>query len=179
MKKIKTPLNKEQVEKLKVGEEVLLSGMIYTARDQAHKRLVEAIKLSRKLPINLKGAIIYYCGPTKTPRGEAIGSCGPTTAARMDDFTPLLLKAGLKGMIGKGSRSPEVVRAIKKYRGVYFLAYAGCGALLAKYIRKAKPVAYKDLGPEAIYRLEVKDFPLIVAIDAKGNNIYARRTTKI
>ena len=179
MKKIKTPLDKAQIEKLKAGDEVSLSGVIYTARDQAHKRLVEAIKAGRKLPIDLKGQMIYYCGPTKTPRGKAIGSCGPTTAARMDNFTPLLLKAGLKGMIGKGSRSPEVIRAIKKYRGVYFLAYAGCGALLTKYVKKAEPVAYKDLGPEAIYKLEVKSFPLIVGIDAKGNNIYARRTAKI
>jgi len=179
MKKIKTPLDKAQIEKLKAGDEVSLSGVIYTARDQAHKRLVEAIKAGRKLPIDLKGQMIYYCGPTKTPRGKTIGSCGPTTSSRMDGFTPLLLKAGLKGMIGKGSRSPEVITAIKKYKGVYFSAYAGCGALLAKYIKKAGPVVYKDLGPEAIHRLEVKGFPLIVAIDAKGNNIYARRTTKI
>ena len=172
MKKINTPLDKRQIETLKAGEEVLLSGMIYTARDQVHKRLVEAIAKNQKTPIDLRGQIIYYCGPTKTPRGKAIGSCGPTTASRMDDFTPLLLKAGLKGMIGKGSRSPKVIRAIKKYRAVYFLAYAGCGALLAKYIRKAKPVAYKDLGPEAIYKLEVKSFPLIVGIDVKGNNVY-------
>ena len=169
---MKTPLDKAQIEKLKAGDEVLLSGTVYTARDQAHKRLVETIKLGRKLPIDLKGAIIYYCGPTKTPRGRAIGSCGPTTASRMDDFTPLLLKAGLKGMIGKGNRSPEVIRAIKKYRGVYFLAYAGCGALLTKYVKKAEPVAYKALGPEGIYKLEVKSFPLIVGIDAKGNNVY-------
>jgi len=179
MKKIRTPLDEGQITKLKAGEEVLLSGIIYTARDQAHKRLVEAIAKNKKTPIGLRGQIIYYCGPTKTPRGKAIGSCGPTTASRMDDFTPLLLKAGLKGMIGKGSRSPEVIRAIKKYRGVYFLAYAGCGALLTKYVKKAEPVAYKDLGPEAIYKLEVVGFPLIVAIDSGGNNIYARRTTKI
>ena len=179
MKKINTPLDKRQIETFKAGDEVSLTGIIYTARDQAHKRLVEAIKLGRKLPIDLKGAIIYYCGPTKTPKGKVIGSCGPTTSSRMDDFTPLLLKAGLKGMIGKGSRSTEITRAIKKYRAVYFLAYAGCGALLAKYIRKAEPVAYKDLGPEAIYKLEVVGFPLIVAIDSNGNNIYARRKTKI
>ena len=179
MKKIKTPLDKAQIEKLKAEDEVLLSGTIYTARDQAHKRLVEAIKLGRKLPIDLKGAIIYYCGPTKTPRGKVIGSCGPTTASRMDDFTPLLLRAGLKGMIGKGSRSPEVIKAIKKCQAVYFSAYAGCGALLTKYVKKAEPVAYKELGPEAIYKLAVVGFPLIVAIDSKGNNIYARRTTKI
>ena len=179
MKKINTPLDKRQTETLKAGGEVLLSGMIYSARDQAHKRLVEAIAKNKKTPIDLRGQIIYYCGPTKAPPGKMIGSCGPTTSSRMDDFTPLLLKAGLKGMIGKGSRSPEVIRAIKKYRAVYFSAYAGCGALLAKYIRKAVPVAYKDLGPEAIYKLEVVGFPLIVAIDSNGNNIYARRTTKI
>ena len=169
---MKTPLDKAQIEKLKAGEEVLLSGTIYTVRDQAHKRLVEAIAKNKKTPIDLRGQIIYYCGPTKTPKGKVIGSCGPTTSSRMDDFTPLLLKAGLKGMIGKGSRSPEVIRAIKKYRGVYFLAYAGCGALLTKYVKKAEPVAYKDLGPEAIYKLEVKSFPLMVGIDAKGNNVY-------
>jgi fumarate hydratase subunit beta len=178
MKTIKTPLDKAQIEELKAGDEVLLSGIIYTARDQAHKRLVEAIKLRRKLSIDLKGAIIYYCGPTKTPKGKVIGSCGPTTSSRMDDFTPMLLKAGLKGMIGKGSRSSEVIRAIKKYRGVYFSAYAGCGALLTKYVKKAEPMAYKDLGPEAIYKLAVAGFPLIVAIDSNGNNIYARRRIK-
>ena len=172
MKKIRIPLDKGQIAKLKAGEEILLSGVIFTARDQAHKRLIEAIKAGHKLPIDLKGQTIYYCGPTKTPRGKIIGSCGPTTASRLDDFTPLLLKAGLKGMIGKGRRSPEVIRAMKKYRAVYFLAYAGCGALLSKYIKKAKPIAYKDLGPGAIYKLEVKNFPLIVAIDLKGRNIY-------
>lgn len=149
-----------------------MSGIIYTARDVAHQKLVEAIKKDQKLPVDLKGQIIYYCGPTKTPKGKIIGSCGPTTSSRMDEFTPRLLKAGLKGMIGKGSRSKEVIAAIKKYRGVYFLTYAGCGALLAKYIKKASPVAFRDLGPEAIYKLEVKDFPLIVAIDARGNDIY-------
>jgi fumarate hydratase subunit beta len=125
------------------------------------------------LPFDLKGQIIYYCGPTPPPKGKIIGSCGPTTSSRMDDFTPALLEAGLKGMIGKGSRSPRVIRAIKKHRAVYFLAYAGCGALLSKYIKGKKLVAYPELGPEAIYRLEVKDFPLIVAVDSKGRNIYA------
>ena len=160
------------MQNLKVGDKFFLTGTIYTARDQAHRRLFEDIKKGKKLPIDLRGQIIYYCGPTKTPKGKIIGSCGPTTSSRMDEFTPTLLKAGLKGMIGKGSRSKEVVAAIKKYRGVYFLTYAGCGALLAKYIKKAKPVAFRDLGPEAIYKLEVKDFPLIVAIDARGNDIY-------
>ena len=151
---------------------MLFSGVIYTARDQAHKRLVEAIKKHKRIPIDLKDATIYYCGPTKTPKGKVIGSCGPTTSARMDEFTPILLKAGVWGLIGKGARSAEVIKAIKKYKAAYFLTYAGCGALLAKYVKKAKPVAYKDLGPEAIYRLEVQDFPLIVGIDAKGVSIY-------
>ena len=160
---------------LKVGEKINFSGILYTARDQAHKRLAEAIKKNKKLPIDLRGQIIYYCGPTKTPQGKIIGSCGPTTSSRMDEFTPILLKAGLKGMIGKGSRSKEVIAAIKKYKGVYFLTYAGCGALLSRYVKKARPVAYKDLGPEAIYRLEVQDFPLIVGIDSQGRSIYAKK----
>lgn len=172
MKKINTPLNEDQLVNLNSQDEVLLTGVIYTARDQAHKRLVEAINKRQKLPIDLKGKIIYYCGPTPAPRGKVIGSCGPTTSSRMDDFTPRLLKAGVKGMIGKGARSKEVIAAIKKYRSVYFIAFAGCGALLAQYVKKAKPVAYKDLGTEAIYELKVKDFPLIVAIDAKGKSVY-------
>jgi fumarate hydratase subunit beta len=157
---------------LEAGDEISYSGTIFTARDQAHKRLVEAIRQGKKLPIDLRGAIIYYCGPTKTPKGKAIGSCGPTTSARMDEFTPALLKAGLKGMIGKGSRSKEVIKAIKKYKAVYFLTYSGCGALLSKYIKKVSALAYKDLGPEAILKLEVKNFPLIVGIDVKGRSIY-------
>jgi len=172
MKIVKIPLDKKDLQVLKAGEKVLLSGVIYTARDQAHKRLAESIVKGKKLPIVLKNQIIYYCGPTKTPKGKIIGSCGPTTSSRMDEFTPALLKAGLKGMIGKGLRSKEVSAAIKKYKAVYFITYAGCGALLSKYVKRAKPVAYKDLGPEAIHKLEVKDFPLIVAIDSKGNNIY-------
>jgi len=178
MNRISTPLEENQVQELKSGEEVLFSGIIYTARDQAHKRLIEAIKKGEKLPVGLKGKIIYYCGPTQTPKGKIIGSCGPTTSSRMDEFTPALLKAGLKGMIGKGSRSKEVIAAIKKYQAVYFLTYAGCGALLSGYVLSAKPLAYKDLGPEAIYKLEVKDFPLIVGIDSKGKSIYAIRNTQ-
>jgi len=160
------------MQNLKAGEKVLFSGTIYTARDQAHKRLAEAIKKHQKLPIDLKGAIIYYCGPTKTPKGKIIGSCGPTTSSRMDEFTPALLKAGVRGMIGKGRRAKEVIAAIKKYKAVYFLTYAGCGALLARSVKKAKIAAYKDLDPEAILKLEVNNFPLIVGIDAKGRNIY-------
>lgn len=179
MKKIKLPLTLEEVMSLRINDRVLISGEVYTARDQAHKRLVETISTGRKLPIDLKGQIIYYCGPAPRPRGKVIGSCGPTTSSRMDEFTPTLLKAGLKGMIGKGSRAKEVITAIKKYRGIYFLTYAGCGALLSKYVKKAKPVAYKDLGPEAIYRLEVKDFPLIVGVDARGRSVYESCRTKI
>jgi len=160
------------MQNLKAGDRVFLNGIIYTARDQAHKRLVELIKKGKRLPFDLKGAVIYYCGPTKTPKGKIIGSCGPTTSSRMDEFTPLLLKRGLKGMIGKGKRSKEVIAAIKKYKAVYFLTYAGCGALLSKYVKKVVPIAYKDLGPEAILKLEVKDFPLIVGIDFQGRSIY-------
>ncbi len=157
---------------LRAGEEIFFSGTIYTVRDQAHKRLISAIKANKKLPFELKDAIFYYCGPTKTPKGKIIGSCGPTTSSRMDEFTPYLLKAGLAGMIGKGSRSQEVRGAIKKYKRVYFVTYAGCGALLSKYVLKSQVIAYPDLGPEAILELEVKNFPLIVAIDVNGRSIY-------
>jgi len=160
------------LENLKAGEEVLFSGVIYTARDQAHQKLVQALKEGKKPPFNLKGQVIYYCGPTSTPKGKIIGSCGPTTSSRMDSFTPALLAAGLKAMIGKGSRSREVTAAIKKYRAVYFITYAGCGAFLTKYVRSKKLMAYPELGPEAIYKLEVEDFPLIVAADTKGRSIY-------
>ncbi|TRZ47767.1 TRZ/ATZ family protein [bacterium] len=172
---MKLPSDKDKLRQLRPADKFFYSGKIYTARDQAHKRLAEAIKKGKKLPIDLKGAVIYYCGPTATPKGKVIGSCGPTTSSRMDEFTPILLKAGLIGMIGKGARSKEVARAIKKYKAVYFLTYAGCGALLSKCVKKKKLAAYKDLGPEAIYKLEVKDFPLIVGIDAKGKDIYGKK----
>ena len=174
MQRLKTPLSKSEIQKLKIGQEVFLSGKIFTARDQAHKRLVELIRKGKRLPVGLKGQIIYYCGPALTPKGRVIGSCGPTTSSRMDEWTPVLLKAGLKGMLGKGSRCREVIKAIKKYKAVYFLTYAGCGALLSQYVRKKRLAAYADLGPEAIYELEVKDFPLIVAIDSKGRSIYVQ-----
>jgi fumarate hydratase subunit beta len=172
MKKISSPLDKDQIRKLKAGDKVYFSGLLYTARDQAHKRMVEAIKNSKRLPVVLKNQAIYYCGPTKKPKGKIIGSCGPTTSARMDEFTNDLLSVGLRAMVGKGSRSQEVSSAIKKYKAVYFITYAGCGALLSKCVKSAYPICYKDLGPEAIYKLEVKDFPLIVAIDTRGRNIY-------
>lgn len=172
MQSINLPLTEKQIKDLKIGDEISLSGTIYTARDQAHQRLVGLLKKGKRPPIVLKNQVIYYCGPTKTPRGKIIGSCGPTTSSRMDEFTPLLLKSGLRAMIGKGNRSKEVVQAIKKYQGAYFITLAGCGALLASKVLKAKPLVFKSLGPEAIYRLEVKDFPVIVAIDSKGRNIY-------
>jgi fumarate hydratase subunit beta len=175
MKRINAPLDKDDITNLKTADKVLLSGIIYTARDQAHKRLAETIKQGKKPPIPLKSQVIYYCGPTGIPKGKIIGSCGPTTSSRMDGFSPTLLKAGLKGMIGKGSRSKEVISAIKKYRAVYFLTYAGCGALLSKYVKSAKAIVYKDLGPEAIYKLKVRDFPLIVGIDARGRSIYDKK----
>jgi fumarate hydratase subunit beta len=152
MKELKIPLKEEGMKGLKIGDVVFLTGTIFTARDQAHKRLVEAINKRRKPPIDLKGAIIYYCGPARAPKGKAIGSCGPTTSSRMDEFTPILLKSGLKGMVGKGGRSLDVATAIRKHKAVYFLTYAGCGALLSKFVKKAEPVAYKDLGPERISR---------------------------
>lgn len=162
----------KKIDTLKAGQEIAFSGTIYTARDQAHKRMAEAIKAGKKLPFEIKGAIIYYCGPTKTPPGKIIGSCGPTTSSRMDEFSPLLLAKGLRGMIGKGKRSKEVRDAIKKHKGAYFVTYAGCGALLSGYVESVEKIAYFDLGPEAISKLEVKDFPLIVAIDANGRSIY-------
>ncbi len=174
MKIINTPLDLNKIKSLKAGEELLLSGTIYTARDQAHKRLAEAIKKGSRLPFELKNAVIYYCGPTQRPKGKIIGSCGPTTSSRMDAFTPLLLAKGLRAMIGKGSRGQDVRNAIKKHKGIYFLTYAGCGALLAGHVKRAQVVAYGDLGPEAILKLEVKDFPLIVAVDSKGRSIYGK-----
>lgn len=175
MKKITAPLKKSEVIKLKVGEEVFLSGIVYTARDQAHKRLSELIYSHKSLPFELKSQVIYYCGPTAAPKNKIIGSCGPTTSSRMDGFTESFLKIGLLGMIGKGRRSPEVQDIIKKYQCIYFIAPSGCGALLAKKVISKKLVCFKDLGPEAVYKLEVKDFPLIVGIDSSGKNIYKER----
>jgi len=167
-------MHKLDLKNLKAGDLIFLSGKIYTARDQAHKRISDAMKRKEKLPIDLRDKIIYYCGPTKRPKGKIIGACGPTTSSRMDEFTPGLLKAGLLATIGKGRRSKEVIAAIKKHKAAYFLTYAGCGAFLSKYIKKMRLVAYKDLGPEAIYELEVKNFPLIVGIDANGRSIYGK-----
>ncbi len=177
MKKIKAPLDEKTIKSLKAGEEVLLFGVIYTARDQAHKRLVEIISRKNKLPIDIKGQVIYYCGPTP-PGTRIIGSCGPTTAGRMDKFTPLLLKAGLKGMIGKGRRSRDVADSIKKRGAVYFLTPGGAGAYLSERVSSSRVAAFEDLGPEAVYELVVHDFPLIVGIDHTGRDIYARLIEK-
>jgi fumarate hydratase subunit beta len=157
---------------LKVGDYVYISGTIYTARDAAHKRMYEAIKRKEKLPFSLKDSIIYYMGPSPAREGKVIGSAGPTTSSRMDKYTPDLLDLGLKGMIGKGKRSPEVLESVKKNQAVYFAAVGGAGALLSKKIKKSCIIAYEDLGTEAIRELEVENFPVIVIVDAEGNCLY-------
>jgi len=170
--RIQTPLTDEVVEKLKAGDKVLINGVIYTGRDAAHKRLVELVNKGETLPFEISGQIIYYVGPTPPKPGYTIGSAGPTTSYRMDAFAPLLIAKGLKGMIGKGSRGKEVIEAMKKHKAVYFGATGGAGALLSKRIKKAEIVAYEDLGPEAVRRLEVEDFPAIVINDIRGHDLY-------
>lgn len=156
----------------KVGDRVLLSGTVYTARDAAHKRICAMLDEGKEPPFPLRGAVVYYAGPTPTPPGMAIGSCGPTTSARMDPYTPRLLALGLKGMIGKGDRSPEVVEAIVKNKAVYLCAVGGAGALAAKCVTSLEVVAFEDLGCESVKKLAVKDFPLIVAIDSRGESLF-------
>ncbi|HOP75373.1 MAG TPA: Fe-S-containing hydro-lyase [Bacillota bacterium] len=173
-KRIKLPLSEEDILELRAGEAVLLSGELLSGRDAAHKRLITALNAGEPLPVNLAGETIYYVGPCPTPPGKVIGSAGPTTSGRMDHYTPKLLEIGLRGMIGKGQRSPEVIEAMIKYQAVYFAALGGAGALIARSIKKAEVIAYPDLGPEAIHRLTVEDFPVIVAIDAYGNDLYQR-----
>ena len=170
--RLQTPLTAEKTHALKAGDMVLISGEIFTARDVAHKRMVDALYEGKELPIDVKDAIIYYVGPTPARPGNTIGSAGPTTSGRMDAYTPALLDLGLKGMIGKGSRSPEVVESIKKNGAVYFAAIGGAAAVMAKCVRKADVIAYDELGPEAIRRLQVQDLPVIVAIDSYGGNYY-------
>jgi fumarate hydratase subunit beta len=169
---IKTPLSDEVIEELKTGDKVLISGVIYSARDAAHKRLVELINQGKALPFDLTGQVIYYVGPTPPRPGMAIGSAGPTTSYRMDPYAPTLMAKGLKGMIGKGARSSYVVEAIKKYKAVYLGATGGAGALISKRIKAVEVVAYEDLGPEAIRKMEVEDFPAIVVNDIYGNDLY-------
>lgn len=175
---IDSPIAENIRKKLCAGDSVSLSGVIYTARDAAHKRLLEALKNGQALPFDIKGQTIYYMGPTPARPGQVIGSCGPTTSGRMDAFTPPLLAAGLGAMIGKGERSAEVREAIKKQRGVYFVTYGGAGALLAKTVRKAEIVAYPELGAEAVMRLEVEDFPVIVANDMRGGDLFEQQIAR-
>lgn len=171
-KKITLPLTDEDANDLKAGDYVLMSGFIYTGRDAAHKRLVECLNNNQELPINIKGETIYYVGPCPAKEGEIIGPAGPTTSGRMDKYAPLLMEKGLKGMIGKGDRNQEVIQSIIKNKATYFVATGGAGALLATKIKQAEVVAYPDLGPEAIYKLKIEDFPVIVCIDSMGNNYY-------
>ena len=170
--KITAPLSREAARALRAGDSCLISGVIYTARDAAHKRLCELVAEGKELPLDIRDAIIYFVGPTSAKPGQAIGSAGPTTSYRMDAYSPTLISLGLTGMIGKGKRGPEVVAAMKEHGAVYFGAIGGCGALLSKCIKKAEVIAYDDLGAEAIRRLEVEDFPAIVIIDSLGNNLY-------
>ena len=170
--KIQTPLTVADARKLRAGDSCLISGVIYTARDAAHKRLCELVEKGERLPFDVKDSIIYFVGPTPAKPGEAIGSAGPTTSYRMDAYSPTLIAQGLTGMIGKGKRGPEVVDSMKQHGAVYFGAIGGCGALLSSCIKKAEIIAYEDLGAEAIRRLEVVDFPAIVIIDSYGNNLY-------
>lgn len=170
--RLETPLTQEKVAQLKTGDNVLISGVIYTGRDAAHKKMVEALARGEALPFDVKDQVIFFVGPTPAKPGQVIGSAGPTTSYRMDAYSPTLIEQGLTGMIGKGLRSNEVIEAMKKNGAVYFGAIGGSGALLAKRIVAAEVIAYPELGPEAVRRLEVKDFPVMVIIDHEGNNLY-------
>jgi fumarate hydratase subunit beta len=172
------PISDEVVKSLKAGDRVLISGVIYTARDAAHKRLVELLEQGKPLPFDIKGAVIYYVGPTPAPPGKPIGSAGPTTSGRMDAYAPKLIAAGLKAMIGKGGRSPEVIEAMKRHKVVYLGATGGAGALISLKIKSSEVVAYEDLGPEAIRRLEVENFPAIVINDTVGGDLYKEGQNK-
>jgi fumarate hydratase subunit beta len=172
IKYIKAPLSAETVKDLRAGDVVRISGYIYTARDAAHKRLTEALARGEELPLDLKDNVIYYVGPSPTKPGEVVGSAGPTTSGRMDKYTPTMIEQGMRGMIGKGLRSQEVIDACKEYGAVYFAAVGGAAAVIAQSIKGEEMIAYEDLGPEAIRRYEVEDFPAIVVIDAEGNDFY-------
>lgn len=171
-RKIQLPLTRELAKTLHAGDEVLLSGIIYTSRDAGHKRMCEALARGEKLPFDPENATIYYVGPTPAKPGQVIGSAGPTTSGRMDAYAPTMMAAGARGMIGKGARLPEVIEAMKRYDGVYFGAVGGAGALLAKSIIRSEMIAYEDLGAEALRKLTVVDMPLVVIIDSEGNNLY-------
>lgn len=169
---IKLPITREMAREIRSGDTCLLTGVIYTARDAAHKRLVELLEKGEPLPFDIKDATIYYVGPTPAKPGAVIGSAGPTTSYRMDAYSPALIRVGETGMIGKGKRSAEVVAAMKEYGAVYFAAIGGAGALLSSCIKKAEIVCYEDLGAEAVRRLEVEDLPVVAVIDSEGNNLY-------
>ncbi len=173
-RRIILPLTEELADTLRVGEQVLVTGTIYTSRDAGHKRMCEALAKGEELPFDPTDATIYYVGPTPAKPGAVIGSAGPTTSGRMDAYAPTMMSVGARGMIGKGARLPEVVEAMKKYHGVYFGAIGGAGALLARCIKKAELIAYEDLGAEALRKLYVEDMPLVVVIDHEGNNLYEK-----
>lgn len=177
-KSLKTPIRTEDIVDLKIGDKVYISGTIYTGRDAAHKRLIELIDNKQELPFDVNGQIIYYVGPAPAPPGKPIGSAGPTTSYRMDSFTPKLLDAGLKGMIGKGARSSDVIASIIKNKCVYFVAVGGAAVVIANSIKKSKVIAYADLGTEAIREMYVENFPCIVANDIYGNDIYVEGQKK-
>lgn len=171
-KKVTTPLTLDKVKELKAGDSVLLSGYIYTSRDAGHKRMVELLKEGKELPFDIVDQVIYYVGPTPAKSGQPIGSAGPTTSGRMDAYSPALIEKGLRGMIGKGYRNAEVVESMKKHGAVYFAAIGGASALTAKTVKSAEIIAYEDLGSEALRRLYVEDFPMVVVIDSEGNDYY-------
>lgn len=177
-KKITSPFNDKTIEGLKAGDQVLISGVMYVGRDAAHKRLVEALNKGDKMPFDVKGQVIYYMGPSPTKPGNVIGSAGPTTSGRMDAYTPRMLEAGLKGMVGKGLRTKDVKDAIKQYKAVYLASVGGAAALIAKRIVKSEIIAYEELGPEALLRIEVKDFPAIVINDMYGGDLYEEGKAK-
>ncbi len=178
-RRLTTPLTEDEVRSLKVGDEILIDGYIYAARDAAHKRMITSIEQGQQLPFDPQGQMIYYVGPCPAPPGKVIGSAGPTTSGRMDAYTPPLLERGLRGMIGKGDRSQAVVDAMKKHGAVYLAAVGGAGVYLAERIVSVDPVAYPELGPEALLRLEVRSFPCVVAIDCEGKNIYEQVRRKL
>ncbi len=170
--RLTTPLSDDDVTKLRIGDKVLLSGVVYTARDAAHKRLVDLINRNEPLPMELEGQVIYYVGPSPAPPGRAIGAAGPTTSYRMDPYAPVLMARGMKAMIGKGKRAKEVVEAMVRHKAVYLAATGGAGALLGSAVKEASVIAYEELGPEAVYRLVVKDLPVVVVNDTQGNDLY-------
>lgn len=172
VQKIATPLAEETLSVLRAGDEVLISGVLYTARDQAHRRLVETIESGGQPPFDLRGQVLFYAGPTPGRDGQLVGVIGPTTSSRLDVFTPFLLEQGIRGMIGKGRRSETVREAIRRHQGIYLAAVGGIAAYLSRFVTSSELVAYEDLGPEAIYRLEVQDLPAVVAIDSQGHDLY-------